>query len=156
MPHKRGTQSRPSKDFCLHIPSNFSGSLTSQITILLIIIWGVRDQKTPCNTKNELKIRMTASITNLNKVTFRKACRKFWSRLEAVVKANNDFLDKIWSIVFQSIFILVFYVYIYIYIYIYIYDKMICKRYFQFYVILTTIYLLHHNKNLLYMIIGYI
>ena len=32
-----------------------------------------------------------AALTNLNKETVGKACKRFWSRLEAVVKADRDF-----------------------------------------------------------------
>ena len=49
--------------------------------------------KTLCNTKDELKARIMADFTNLNKENVRKACRKFRSRLEAVVEANNNLVE---------------------------------------------------------------
>ena len=51
--------------------------------------------KIPCNTKSELKITITAEFTILNKETVGKVCRRFWSRLEAVVKAYGDFFKQI-------------------------------------------------------------
>ena len=32
---------------------------------------------------------------NLNKETVEKACKRFWSRLEAAVEANGDFFENI-------------------------------------------------------------
>ena len=50
--------------------------------------------KTLCNTKDELKARLT-TFTNFNKEIIRKACKKFPSRLKAVVEMNGDFFEKI-------------------------------------------------------------
>ena len=51
----------------------FRNPLTLQIEIFLIIICGAqrnqRPSKTSCNTKDELKTRITAKFTNLNKET---------------------------------------------------------------------------------------
>ena len=54
-----------------------------------------KKKKTPCNTKGELKARITAEFTNLNNETVGKVCRRFRSRLEAVVEANGDFFISI-------------------------------------------------------------
>ena len=43
--------------------------------------------KTPCDTKNKLKAR----ITNLKKETIEKACKRLQSCLKAMVEANDDF-----------------------------------------------------------------
>ena len=59
-------------------------------------VWGAAEQetsKTPCNTKDELKARIMAVFTNLNKESFRKACRRFWSCLETIVEDNDDFFE---------------------------------------------------------------
>ena len=73
------------KTYCRLIP---------QITIPLdYCVWSAVEReinKTPGNIKDKLKARLTAIFTNLNK-TVGKACRRFWSRLEAVVKANGNF-----------------------------------------------------------------
>ena len=67
--------------------------------ILLLCVshgWGIAQ---PCftklcatNTKDELKARIMAAFTNLNK-TSGKACRRFWNRLLAVVEAYGDFFE---------------------------------------------------------------
>ena len=49
--------------------------------------------KTLCNTKDELKAGMIPTFTNLNKETVYKACRRFRSRLEAVVGVNSDIIE---------------------------------------------------------------
>ncbi len=43
--------------------------------------------KTPHNNKDELKV----AFTNLNKEVVGTSCRRFRSRLEAVIEANGDF-----------------------------------------------------------------
>ena len=45
-------------------------------------------KKTLCTTKDELKAKITAAFTNLNKETVRKACRWFQSHLEAMVEGT--------------------------------------------------------------------
>ena len=45
------------------------------------------------NTKDELKARVTAVFTNLNKEIDGKACRRFWSRLDALVEDSGDFFE---------------------------------------------------------------
>ena len=47
---------------------------------------------TLCNTKDELKARIT-TLSNLNKKAVGQACRKFWSHLEVVVEGNGDFFN---------------------------------------------------------------
>ena len=48
--------------------------------------------KNLCNTKDELKARITAEFINLNKIIIKKAYRRFQSHLKAVVEANNFFV----------------------------------------------------------------
>ena len=54
--------------------------------------------KTLCNTKDELKARIMAAFTNLNKETIIKACWRlvgyFWSRMEVKVEAMAIYLNK--------------------------------------------------------------
>ena len=45
--------------------------------------------KTPCNTNDGLKARITTAFTNLNRETM----GRFGSRLEAVVEVNDDFCE---------------------------------------------------------------
>ena len=51
--------------------------------------------------KDELKARITAVFTSLNKDTIEKVRKRFRSRLEAVIETNGDFFE---SVVFQGIF----------------------------------------------------
>ena len=44
------------------------------------------------NTKDELKARITATFSNLNTETVRKAFKRFRSRLEALVDESGEFL----------------------------------------------------------------
>ena len=49
-----------------------AGHQTLQIAISLFTVWGIVERetnKTPCNTKDELKARIMAAFTNLNKET---------------------------------------------------------------------------------------
>ena len=46
-----------------------------------------------CNTKDELKVGITAVFIILNKDTVEKTCRSFWSRIETQFKANGDFIE---------------------------------------------------------------
>ena len=56
------------------------------------------------NTKDELKAKIIAAFSYLNK-TVGKAWRRFLSRLEVVVEVNWDFFKWIQPIIFQDIFI---------------------------------------------------
>ena len=51
----------------------------------------VLTNKTLDNTEDELKAGITAAFTNLNKESFGNACKRFQSRLGAVVEVNGDF-----------------------------------------------------------------
>ena len=58
--------------------------------------WGTGEweiNKIISNTKDELRARITAAFTRLNKETVRKACGRFVSCLEAVVEANGNFYE---------------------------------------------------------------
>ena len=59
--------------------------------------------KTKYNNRIEQKEMITAVFTNLNKVW--KAHTIFRSYLQAVIKANGEFLEKILSIVLQDTFV---------------------------------------------------
>ena len=52
-----------------------------------------KTNKTPCCSKDELKAEVTADLSNLKKETVGKVCRRFRSRLKAVVEANGDFFE---------------------------------------------------------------
>ena len=54
--------------------------------------------KSPYNTKECLKTRITAVCSYLNKETVGKACRRFQRRLEAVFKVNNNYVELISSV----------------------------------------------------------
>ena len=57
--------------------------------------WTVEQEtnKTPFNTKYELKEKIMALFTNLNKETIGEACRRFQNRQEAVVESSGDFFE---------------------------------------------------------------
>ena len=46
-----------------------------------------------CNTKDELKVKITEVFTNLNKNPIEKACWRYRSHLEAMVQANSNFFE---------------------------------------------------------------
>ena len=55
-------------------------------------VWVVVEQETNetlCNTKDELKSRIMAAFTNLNKETIGKACREF----KSCVETNGDLFE---------------------------------------------------------------
>ena len=83
-------------------PPIISGHLTPQITISLIIMYGAQLSKSPTklHVRPKMKVRIKVEFNNLNKETIRKACRRCWNHLEAVVKANRDFfgINSIYSI----------------------------------------------------------
>ena len=54
-----------------------------------------KTKKTLCNTKDELKAKITTAFTNLNKETFGKASREFRNCLEAVIEAKDYFFEEI-------------------------------------------------------------
>ena len=61
-------------------------------------MWVIVEQeanKTLCNIKDELKARIIAPFTNLNKETIGKACKQFQSFLGAMVEAKFDFFKLI-------------------------------------------------------------
>ena len=62
------------------------------LIIMFEVHWSERPTKTSCNTKDELKARITTAFTNLNKETVGKAGKRFRSRLELAVEGNGDFL----------------------------------------------------------------
>ena len=71
--------------------------LTPQTTISLIILYGARlsegQKKTPCDTKDKLKAKITTEFTNLNKEIVRKAYRTFESWLEGMVEDNGNLFE---------------------------------------------------------------
>ena len=83
------------------------GYLIPQTAIPLdYYVWSKVEQKTnktPCNTKNELKARILVIFTNSDKETVQKSCWKFRCRLETVVEANCDCIEYLYSLVFQNI-----------------------------------------------------
>ena len=71
---------------------------SSDCNTLDYYVWDMVERetnKTLYNTKDQLKTRITAAFTNLNKKTVGKACRRLRSRLEAVIKAYGDFFELI-------------------------------------------------------------
>ena len=82
------------ENFCDHITPKFWPPNSPNCNLLDYYAWGTVEwetNKTLYNTKDELKARIMAVFTNLNEETVWKACRRFQSCLEAVVKANEDF-----------------------------------------------------------------
>ena len=70
--------------------------LTSAKSSVLFIMYGTRLSKRPitsCNTNDELKAKITAAFTNLNKETTEKASRRFGSCLKTMIEANGDFFE---------------------------------------------------------------
>ena len=68
--------------------------LTYQIAIPFDYnVWSTveRDKITQRNTSEELKARITAVFTNLNKGTFGNACMRTRGHLEALMEANCEF-----------------------------------------------------------------
>ena len=92
----RRTQCWLSKNFCDYITPT-SGCQTLQIVILLIVMYVMqlseRPKKTLFNTRDELKARIMAAFTNLNRETAGKTCKRFQSCLKAMVEANCDFFE---------------------------------------------------------------
>ena len=90
------TQSWLSENFCDHITPNMWPPNSPDCNPLDYYVWGAVERetnKTPCNTQEELEARITAAFSNLNKEMVGKACKRFQSRLEAVVKANGNFFE---------------------------------------------------------------
>ena len=59
-------------------------------------VWGAVERKTNKTlfiTKDELKAKITATLTNLMTETIEKACRRFQSLPEAMAEANGDFFE---------------------------------------------------------------
>uniref|UniRef100_A0A0L8IF21 Uncharacterized protein n=1 Tax=Octopus bimaculoides TaxID=37653 RepID=A0A0L8IF21_OCTBM len=84
----RRTQSWLSHNFCNHITPNIWPPNSPDCNSLHCYVWGAVERdtnKTPCNTKNELKARIMAAFTKLNTETVQKSWR-FQSRLEAILK----------------------------------------------------------------------
>ena len=52
----------------------------------VLVVVESETNKSPHNTKDELKARIMAVFTNLSEETVRKTCRRFWSHLEAIVE----------------------------------------------------------------------
>ena len=77
------------ENFCNHISTNICLPNSTDFNSLDYHVW----DKTPCNTKDEVKARITAAFNNLNKKTVGKNCRRFGSRLEALVEVNGDFFE---------------------------------------------------------------
>ena len=106
MPHKRKKTSVGCEKIPVITSLLTSGCLTPQIIISLIIMWGAVEQKTNktlCNTEIELKARIMATFSNLNKETIWKAFKGdsvvFWMLgLKPMLISLNKF------IVFQDIF----------------------------------------------------
>ena len=83
------------------LPSNFSDYNPYDYNV-----WSAVKQETNkilCNTKDELKARISTAFTNLNK-TVQKSFRKFRNRLETVIEANGDFFEFVKFIVFQYLY----------------------------------------------------
>ena len=90
-----------------------SRRLTLEIADALIIICEVevskKTNKTPCNTKEELKAMITATFSNLNEERVGTAWRRFRSRLEAVFETNTDFFSYItWFCHFCFVHVMIF------------------------------------------------
>ena len=70
-------------------------------------IWGEVEQetdKTPCNTKDELKARIMTTFTIIyTRKTAQNSCRGFRSRLEALVEASGDIIEYLYYLAFQDI-----------------------------------------------------
>ena len=99
--HKiKRTQSYPWENFCDHITTSIWLPNSPDWYVWGTIEWEAN--KTLYNTKDELKAKISATFINQNKETVGKACRRFWSRLEAVVDVN--FFVQIESVTFQDIF----------------------------------------------------
>jgi len=59
-------------------------------------VWGVCElhvNKAPHNTVESLVAKIKEVMGNLDRDTVEKACRRFRSRIEAVVAANGDFIE---------------------------------------------------------------
>jgi hypothetical protein len=59
-------------------------------------VWGVSElhvNETPHNTSAALMDKITEVMGNLSRDTVAKACRRFRSRIEAVVAADGDFIE---------------------------------------------------------------
>ena len=122
MPHKQKNLVLDVRKFLQpHHPKHLPDS---QIAIPKITMcgWGWENNKLLYNTKDELKERITAAFTNLNKETIGKACRRFWSHLEAGIKSNDNFFDYIYRILRYFHTILVNFT-----------DRLRCQCYFHFY-----------------------
>ena len=68
------------ENFCNHVTPNtcLPNSLDFKLPDYHLLRTVEREtNKTPCNTKDELKAKITATFTNFNKEAVRKACRRF-------------------------------------------------------------------------------
>ena len=96
MPHNKGNQALTVRKF-LKPPYPEQNWLPNTPDFNPIdYVWGTVNRetcKTPRNTKNEMKARITAAFTNLNEKTTGNACRRSQSHLEDVVVASGDFFE---------------------------------------------------------------
>ena len=91
----RRSQSWLSEIFCNPITPNICLTCSADCNPLEYHVWGTIERdinKTLWNTKNELTEKTTADFTNLNKTVW-KTCKRFQSRLEAVLEANGNFFE---------------------------------------------------------------
>ena len=59
-------------------------------------LWSVFEQevnRAPHNNAASLMAKITDVMGNLPRDTVGKACKRFWSRIEAVVEAGGDFFE---------------------------------------------------------------
>jgi hypothetical protein len=59
-------------------------------------VWDITDRhvnKTPHNNSDSLILKIKEVMGSLDRETVARACRQFWSRIEAMVEADGDFIE---------------------------------------------------------------
>ena len=92
----RKTQAWLSENFVDHIGPDVWPPRSPDFSPLDFFVWGAVERETnrsSCNTKLELKTRITRAFRGLSRETVTKACSRFRSRLEAVIDAEGGFIE---------------------------------------------------------------
>lgn len=92
----RKTQAWLSENFDDHTGPEVWPPSSPDCNPLDFYVWGAVERDTnrsSCNTKDELKCRITRAFRGLQRETVTKACSRFRSRMEAVIDAGGGFIE---------------------------------------------------------------
>jgi transposase len=90
------TQEWMAENFHDHITPNIWPPNSPDLNPLDYYVWSVVEREVnehPHTTKESLKAAILRIMTNINKDHLIKACKRFRSRIEAVIAAEGDFIE---------------------------------------------------------------